>query len=69
TRGSFIFPGAQSYPHRSFTEEVMVLDSHFGKNLNSSAYIMGGDDKNRNWHVYSAGMESESESETPIPYT
>ena len=29
TRGSFIFPHAQSYPHRSFTEEVSVLDAHF----------------------------------------
>ncbi|XP_023728983.1 S-adenosylmethionine decarboxylase proenzyme [Lactuca sativa] len=60
TRGSFIFPGAQVYPHRSFTEEVMVLDSHFG-NLVSNAYVMGGDDKNQKWHVYSAsaeGMES-----------
>lgn len=31
TRGSFIFPGAQSYPHRSFSEEVAILDGYFGK--------------------------------------
>ncbi|KAJ6431951.1 hypothetical protein OIU84_019265 [Salix udensis] len=31
TRGSFIFPGAQSYPHRSFSEEVATLDGYFGK--------------------------------------
>ncbi|MFS7906113.1 putative adenosylmethionine decarboxylase [Helianthus anomalus] len=31
TRGCFIFPSAQSYPHRSFTEEVSVLDGHFEK--------------------------------------
>ncbi|MFS7980267.1 putative adenosylmethionine decarboxylase [Helianthus anomalus] len=31
TRGCFIFPSAQSYPHRNFTEEVAVLDGHFEK--------------------------------------
>jgi len=31
SRGSFIFPGAQPSPHRSFSEEVAVLDGHFGK--------------------------------------
>nr|XP_043634685.1 S-adenosylmethionine decarboxylase proenzyme-like [Erigeron canadensis] len=59
TRGSFIFPGAQVYPHRSFTEEVMVLDSHFGNlGLASNAYVMGGVDKDQKWHVYSATAES-----------
>ncbi|KAI3704706.1 hypothetical protein L1987_74933 [Smallanthus sonchifolius] len=59
TRGSFIFPGAQVFPHRSFTEEVMVLDSHFGKlGLGSNAYVMGGADKDQKWHVYSASAES-----------
>ncbi|XVE85659.1 hypothetical protein DITRI_Ditri17bG0108300 [Diplodiscus trichospermus] len=57
TRGSFIFPGAQSYPHRSFSEEVAVLDRYF-KNLGagSKAYVMGGLDKQK-WHVYSASAE------------
>ncbi|XP_076898083.1 S-adenosylmethionine decarboxylase proenzyme-like [Bidens hawaiensis] len=55
TRGSFIFPGAQSYPHRSFTEEVSVLDSHFENlGLTSRAYVMGGFDKPQKWLVYSA---------------
>ncbi|KAK1389880.1 S-adenosylmethionine decarboxylase proenzyme [Heracleum sosnowskyi] len=54
TRGCFIFPGAQSYPHRSFSEEVSVLDSFFGKlGSGSKAYIMGGSDKQQKWHVYS----------------
>lgn len=61
TRGSFIFPGAQVYPHRSFTEEVMVLDSHFGKlGMGSEAHVMGGIDKNQKWHVYSASAEAAS---------
>nr|XP_043612835.1 S-adenosylmethionine decarboxylase proenzyme-like [Erigeron canadensis] len=55
TRGSFIFPGAQSFPHRSFTEEVSVLDGHFEKlGLSSKAYVMGGLDKPQKWFVYSA---------------
>ncbi|KAM0006605.1 putative adenosylmethionine decarboxylase [Helianthus debilis subsp. tardiflorus] len=59
TRGSFIFPGAQTFPHRSFTEEVMVLDSHFGKlGMCSNAYVMGGAEKDQKWHVYSASAES-----------
>ncbi|CAI9779276.1 unnamed protein product [Fraxinus pennsylvanica] len=55
TRGSFIFPGAQSYPHRSFSEEVSILDSYF-KELSSctKAYVMGSSDKQQKWHVYSA---------------
>lgn len=55
TRGSFIFPGAQPFPHRSFSEEVAVLDEHFNKlGLTSEAYVMGGADEHENWHVYSA---------------
>ncbi|XP_071686398.1 S-adenosylmethionine decarboxylase proenzyme-like [Rutidosis leptorrhynchoides] len=55
TRGSFIFPGAQSYPRRSFNEEVSVLDGHFEKlGLSSKAYVMGGFDKPQKWFVYSA---------------
>ncbi|KAK4430142.1 S-adenosylmethionine decarboxylase proenzyme [Sesamum alatum] len=55
TRGSFIFPGAQSYPHRSFSDEVAVLDSYFGKlGSGSKAYVMGSPDKQQKWHVYSA---------------
>lgn len=58
TRGSFIFPSAQSFPHRSFTEEVAVLDGYFG-NLGSGsiAYVMGGVDQSQQWHVYSASTE------------
>ncbi|XP_022776651.1 S-adenosylmethionine decarboxylase proenzyme-like [Durio zibethinus] len=58
TRGSFIFPGAQPYPHRNFAEEVTILDSYFGKlGAGSTAYVMGGLDKQK-WHVYSASADS-----------
>ncbi|KAA8532799.1 hypothetical protein F0562_032832 [Nyssa sinensis] len=59
TRGSFIFPGAQSYPHRNFSEEVAVLDSYFGElGSASSAYVMGSYDKPQKWHVYTASAGS-----------
>uniref|UniRef100_A0A2N9FUU5 adenosylmethionine decarboxylase n=1 Tax=Fagus sylvatica TaxID=28930 RepID=A0A2N9FUU5_FAGSY len=63
TRGSFNFPGAQSFPHRSFSEEVAVLDSYFGKlGLASKAYVMGSPEKSQKWHVYSASAELARES-------
>ncbi|KAK9116274.1 hypothetical protein Sjap_015221 [Stephania japonica] len=58
TRGSFIFPGAQSFPHRSFSEEVAVLDSYFGDlGSGSKAYVMGSLGESQDWHVYSASAE------------
>lgn len=59
TRGSFIFPGAQSYPHRNFSEEVAILDNYFGKlGSGSVAYVIGGLDEAQKWHVYSASADS-----------
>ncbi|CAK9134049.1 unnamed protein product [Ilex paraguariensis] len=64
TRGSFTFPGAQPFPHRNFSEEVVVLDSYFGKLGMGSimAVVLGGVDKSQKWHVYSASAESASNS-------
>lgn len=59
TRGSFIFPGAQPFPHRSFSEEVEILDSYFGKlGSGRKAYVMGGVDQSQQWHVYSASARA-----------
>ncbi|PON47698.1 S-adenosylmethionine decarboxylase, conserved site [Trema orientale] len=61
TRGSFIFPGAQPFPHRSFVEEVAILDSYFGKlGSGSEAYLMGNSEGPQKWHVYSASAETAS---------
>ncbi|XP_058112365.1 S-adenosylmethionine decarboxylase proenzyme-like [Magnolia sinica] len=55
TRGNFTFPGAQPFPHRSFSEEVAVLDSYFGKlGSGSQAYVMGSLVESQKWHIYSA---------------
>lgn len=60
TRGSFIFPSAQSFPHRNFSEEVAVLDDYFGKlGSETKAFVMGVDDQKQNWHIYTASAETE----------
>ncbi|KAI3423462.1 S-adenosylmethionine decarboxylase proenzyme [Psidium guajava] len=66
TRGCFLCPGAQPYPHRNFSEEVSVLDRYFGKlGSGSKAYLLGGRDKTKNWHVYSASAD-EVKSASPV---
>ncbi|XP_023641066.1 S-adenosylmethionine decarboxylase proenzyme 1 [Capsella rubella] len=61
TRGSFLCPGGQPFPHRSFSEEVSVLDGHFSQlGLNSVAYLMGNDDETKKWHVYAASAQDSS---------
>ncbi|XP_021290437.1 S-adenosylmethionine decarboxylase proenzyme-like [Herrania umbratica] len=64
TRGSFIFPGAQPFPHRNFSEEVAILDRFFLKlGSRRKAYIMGSSDKTKKWHVYSAYAERSGHSD------
>lgn len=61
SRGTFIFPGAQPAPHRSFLEEVAVLDHYFGGLASGgNAYVIGDPGSpNRNWHVYYATQKPE----------
>jgi S-adenosylmethionine decarboxylase len=61
SRGTFIFPGAQPSPHRSFSEEVSVLNSFFGGlNSGGNAYVIGDAFKPRKkWHAYYATEEPE----------
>ena len=55
SRGTFIHPGAQSFPHRSFCEEVSYLDKYFGAlGFGSMAYVMGNSATSYNWHIYTA---------------
>lgn len=55
TRGTFIFPGAQSFPHRHFSDETAILDSYFSsRGLSSKACVIGGADGNEKWHIYTA---------------
>ncbi|CAL9748185.1 unnamed protein product [Musa acuminata subsp. burmannicoides] len=61
SRGTFIFPGAQQSPHRSFSEEVVVLNQFFGSLKSSgNAYVLGGStNANRKWHIYYATEKPE----------
>lgn len=68
TRGTFIFTGAQSFPHRSFAEEVSFLEKYFGMlGSGGRAYVMGDSDKNYNWHVYSACADDGASDEDCKP--
>ncbi|XVE71980.1 hypothetical protein DITRI_Ditri11bG0001700 [Diplodiscus trichospermus] len=63
TRGTFIFPGDQPFPHNNFFEEVAFLDSYFHKlGSHRKAYIMGSPNKTKKWHVYSASAQTSRRS-------
>ncbi|KAJ4813668.1 S-adenosylmethionine decarboxylase proenzyme [Rhynchospora pubera] len=65
SRGSFIFPGAQPAPHRSFGEEVTVLNQFFGHLKSSDAYVVGDAlQPNKMWHIYYATDRSEKPTVT-----
>lgn len=70
TRGNFIFPSDQPYPHRNFNEEVSFLDLFFGTlGLGSQAYVMGDVAKLQTWHIYSASAvshDSDHDHQAPI---
>ncbi|XP_047332864.1 S-adenosylmethionine decarboxylase proenzyme-like [Impatiens glandulifera] len=70
TRGSFIFPLAQSYPHRNFFEEVDVLNSYFGYlGSGGKACIMGTSDKMQKWHVYTASATAADDDDAAAAAT
>ncbi|XP_008811998.2 S-adenosylmethionine decarboxylase proenzyme 4-like [Phoenix dactylifera] len=55
SRGSFIFPAAQPFPHTSFSDEVLFLDARLPATLRfRKASIMPSDASPHSWHVYSA---------------
>ncbi|XP_020081877.1 S-adenosylmethionine decarboxylase proenzyme-like [Ananas comosus] len=61
SRGTFIFPGAQPSPHRTFSEEVTVLDRFFGGlKSGGNAYVIGDSARpKQKWHVYYATEKPE----------
>jgi S-adenosylmethionine decarboxylase len=63
TRGTFMFPAVQPFPHGSFNDEVRYLEDYFGTlGGGGKAYVLGTKDKFPNWHVYTAkddGVASE----------
>ncbi|GAA0155348.1 hypothetical protein Leryth_002664 [Lithospermum erythrorhizon] len=60
TRGSFIFPKAQPYPHSSFKEEVIYLEENLPNNIcYRKASIMPSKKSTHSWHVFSAYVQED----------
>eukprot|EP00245_Coleochaete_scutata_P010262 TRINITY_DN3568_c0_g1_i1.p1 TRINITY_DN3568_c0_g1~~TRINITY_DN3568_c0_g1_i1.p1 ORF type:complete len:857 (-),score=197.68 TRINITY_DN3568_c0_g1_i1:551-3121(-) len=58
SRGTFLFPSAQPDPHRSFDDEVAVLEKSFGTlGGGGKAYVMGDALRAPNWHLYVADAD------------
>ncbi|XP_061367978.1 S-adenosylmethionine decarboxylase proenzyme 4-like [Gastrolobium bilobum] len=65
TRGSFIFPKSQPFPHTSFKDEVTYLEETIPTNLcYKKASIMPSKSSSHSWHVFTANDDSHS----PLPY-
>ncbi|WOH15983.1 hypothetical protein DCAR_0935532 [Daucus carota subsp. sativus] len=59
TRGNFIFPKSQPYPHTSFKEEVIYLEQTLPENLfYKKASVMPSKLSSHAWHVFSAVDQS-----------
>ncbi|KAK9289177.1 hypothetical protein L1049_017651 [Liquidambar formosana] len=59
TRGSFIFPKSQPFPHTSFKEEVIYLEENLPNNLcYTKASVMPSKLASHSWHVFTACDEN-----------
>ncbi|OIW13963.1 hypothetical protein TanjilG_09314 [Lupinus angustifolius] len=55
TRGSFIFPNSQPFPHTSFNDEVTILEQTIPSNLSyRKSSIMPSKSSSHAWHVFTA---------------
>eukprot|EP00898_Chlorokybus_atmophyticus_P000818 jgi/Chlat1/1737/Chrsp13S02157 len=59
SRGTFMFPQVQPYPHGSFEQETEFLERYFGKLAGGSRAFVLGDalGGGPHWHVYTADAE------------
>ncbi|KAB2014803.1 hypothetical protein ES319_D09G252900v1 [Gossypium barbadense] len=59
TRGSFIFPKSQPFPHTNFKEEVIYIEENLPKNLvYRKASVMPSKNPCYSWHVFAAGDQN-----------
>ncbi|CAL0330689.1 unnamed protein product [Lupinus luteus] len=66
TRGSFIFPKSQPFPHTSFKDEVTYLEDTIPSNLcHRKASIMPSKSSSHSWHVFTANHYSVSHPHIP----
>ncbi|PON80225.1 S-adenosylmethionine decarboxylase, conserved site [Parasponia andersonii] len=58
TRGNFIFPESQPFPHTSFKEEVVYLEDSLPKGLRfRKASVMPSKTLTHSWHVFTASTD------------
>lgn len=70
TRGSFIFPKAQPFPHTSFKEEVIYLEETLPTNLCCrKASVMPSKNTSHSWHVFTASDDDEAHVAPDVLYT
>lgn len=60
TRGTFMFPTAQPFPHGCFGDEVDYLEQYFGKLGAGGKWVMGNAAQFPSWHLYTACDENDS---------
>ncbi|KAF3457238.1 hypothetical protein FNV43_RR01895 [Rhamnella rubrinervis] len=66
TRGNFIFPKAQPFPHTSFKEEVIYLEECLPSNLcYRKASVMPSKIASHSWHVFTAAS---NEAHMMVPH-
>ncbi|XP_022979623.1 S-adenosylmethionine decarboxylase proenzyme 4-like [Cucurbita maxima] len=59
TRGNFIFPKSQPFPHSSFKEELRCLEESLPKNLRyRKASVIPSNLPSHSWHVFSAADDA-----------
>ncbi|KAG6428091.1 hypothetical protein SASPL_112340 [Salvia splendens] len=54
TRGTFIFPAAQPYPHTTFKDEVLYLEENLPKTLSIKKAAVMTSKSLHKWHVFTA---------------
>ncbi|KAJ1428810.1 S-adenosylmethionine decarboxylase [Sesbania bispinosa] len=70
TRGSFIFPKSQPFPHTSFKDEVTCLENTLPPNLcYRKASIMPSKSSSYSWHVFTASHYPHITHTIDPPYT
>ncbi|EEF45432.1 S-adenosylmethionine decarboxylase proenzyme 4 [Ricinus communis] len=70
TRGNFIFPKSQPFPHTSFKEEVIYLEETLPSNLcYRKASVMPSKMTSHSWHVFTASDQNHFISQNHHLYT
>ncbi|XVF62741.1 hypothetical protein PTKIN_Ptkin09bG0032500 [Pterospermum kingtungense] len=61
TRGTFIFPKSQPFPHTNFKEEVIYIEQHLPNTLcYRKASVMPSKHPSYSWHVFTASDQTQT---------